>query len=106
MSYFNTTHEPKNQVKLFVKINKQQDLNCLRIIQTMFKNTTFTVHDVYLQYLHKHFKNSVIKMSIGRTINTLKRAGWIMHTVDENGNVKKVVGPHKRKVFEYILTKQ
>ena len=96
-TYFNTTHEPENQVERFTKINSGQDLNCLNLIKKHFKDDPFTSRTVYLKYLHTHFETAALETSIRRSMTALKRAGYI----HETGN--RVMGGHGRNVLEYKI---
>ena len=98
MSYFNTTHEPKNQVKIFAKANAKQDEKVLSIIKNI--NGKFSSSLVWKKFIHVYFieKGSPLT-SIRRSITTLKQAGLIQET----GN--RVEGMYGRSELEYILSK-
>lgn len=93
--YFNTTNEP--DVKDYVRINNKQDTKILAIIREIDK--PFGASDVYKKYLHKHVMEGIVLTSVRRSINALKRAGYI----EETG--KRVQGMFKRSELEYCITK-
>ena len=94
MTYFNTTHETDNQVDLFSKINSGQDQRVLEIVKEM---GAFSASRVWQKYIHVYFKQSTPITSIRRSINTLKKCGYIQET----GN--RVKGLYGRNELEYKL---
>jgi len=95
MSYFNTTNEPENQLKLFTKLNNGQDKRVLELIHTL--NKPFSASQIWQKYIHTYFKKSTPITSIRRSVTTLKQAGVIRET----GN--KVKGIYGRNELEYKL---
>ena len=97
MTYFNTTHEPENQVKIYTKINNGQDKRILEIIQTL--NKPFSASIIWQKYIHMYYEKPTPITSVRRSINTLKNAGKICET----GNL--VQGMYGRSELEYIYVK-
>lgn len=91
-TYFNTTKESENQVDLFSKINDGQDKRVLEIVKEM---KVFSASKVWQSYIHKHVMKSCPLTSIRRSINTLKKCGYI----HETGN--RVKGLYGRNELEY-----
>ena len=92
--YYNTTHEPENQVDLFTKLNSGQDQRVLEIVKEM---GVFSASRVWQKYIHVYFKQSTPITSIRRSINTLKKCGYIQET----GN--RVKGIYGRNEMEYKI---
>ena len=94
MTYFNTTHETDNQVDLFTKINSGQDQRVLEIVKEM---QTFSASRVWQRYIHLYYGSATPITSIRRSINTLKKCGYIQQT----GN--RVKGLYGRNELEYKI---
>ena len=94
MTYFNTTHETENQVDLFTKLNEGQDQRVLEIVKEM---GVFSASKVWQKYIHLYLKQATPITSIRRSINTLKKCGYIQET----GN--KVKGLYSRNELEYKI---
>lgn len=92
MKYYNTTHETNNQVDLFTKLNEGQDQRVLEIVKEM---QIFSASRVWQRYIHLYLKQATPITSIRRSINTLKKCGYIRET----GN--RVKGIYGRNEMEY-----
>ena len=93
-TYFNTTKETDNQVDLFSKINDGQDHRVLEIVKEM---QVFSASKVWQKYIRVYFKQATPITSIRRSINTLKKCGY----VSETGN--RVKGLYSRNELEYKI---
>lgn len=96
-TYYNTTGENKKTVKTYRKINAKQDKRVLDIIRNERK--PFSASLIWKKYLHKHVMKACPITSVRRSINTLKRLGYILET----GN--RVEGIYGRSENEYRLLK-
>ena len=90
--YYNTTHETKNQVDLFTKINGGQDKRVLEILKQF---ETFSASQVWQKYLYSYFKQGTPLTSIRRSLNTLKKSGYIVETGE------RVKGIYGRSELQY-----
>ena len=97
MTYYNTTKENKEAVKRYTDINNGQDVKVLDIIKNERK--PFSASIIWKRYIHKHILNTCPITSIRRSINTLKKSGYITET----GN--RVLGMYGRDEREYRLIK-
>lgn len=88
MTFFNTTQETAEQVKMFSESNKNQNEIVLKIANRLH---TFSASKIYKRY---PTANTPLT-SIRRAINTLFKEGKI----DVTGN--KVIGMYGRQELEY-----
>ncbi len=97
MRYYNTAGENEEDVKKYITINKGQDLKVLDIIKS--ENKPFSASKIWKAYIHKHVLKATPITSIRRSVNTLKKCGYIELT----GN--KVQGMYGRSELEYRYIK-
>jgi len=95
--YHNTTNETQENVNNYKKITAKQDKRVLSIIRN--QNKPFSASVIYKIYLHKHVIDGIIITSVRRSINTLKRYGYLTET----GN--RVKGMYGRSELEYSYVK-
>ena len=88
MSYYNTTHETGQQLKIYTDTAKKQDEIVMELAKRVKKFSASSIYKIY------PFPNTPIT-SIRRSINTLKRMGFIVETG------RKVAGKYDRKEAEY-----
>lgn len=95
MAYFDTTKT--DQLDLFTKINEGQDKKVLKYIKRWdnYASPNFSAKTVFK--LINENEMPMLMTSVRRSINTLKRAGYIEPTG------KRVMGLYGRKELQYRL---
>jgi len=88
MSYYNTTHETGQQLKIYIDAAKSQDEIVMELATKLKRFSCSSLFKIY------PLPNTPIT-SIRRSVNTLKLAGKIAETG------RKVMGKYGRKEAEY-----
>jgi len=94
MTYYNTVGETE-QLDLFTRINKGQDRLILAIIK--WRDKVFSAKDIFNFCKNQRVQKAPLMTSIRRSINTLKRAGYIRPTGE------RVPGLYGRSELQYKL---
>lgn len=93
MSFYDTTKEPKEDVKKYRKTTEKQDVLVLRWCQSVEKFTPWSIHAL----MQNTTVGGILITSVRRSINTLLNDGKI-----EKTGFKRM-GPQGRNEFEYKI---